>query len=103
MLYLDKVKGVVEMPQHEDPTRCESLGGACPLYDMSALMGASVFDAFMTFLWSAESGARLTLQRNKDEFTLQVTGAVQRSDGATISLEQLQDILAKLNPNGVQR
>ena len=81
---------------------CESLGGICPLYDMSALMGVSVFDAFMTFLWSAEPGARLTLQRNRDEFTLQITGAVQRSGGEVISLEQLKSIRARLDARKAQ-
>ena len=70
---------------------------------MSALMGVSVFDAFMTFLWSAEPGARLTLQRNRDEFTLQITGAVQRSGGEVISLEQLKSIRTRLDANEAQR
>ena len=91
------------MSQQQDWPHCESLGGICPLYDMSALMGTTVFDAFMTFLWSAEPGARLTLQRNRDEFTLQVTGAVQRSGGEEISLEQLKSIRTRLDANEAQR
>lgn len=97
MLNPDKFKGVVYMSQQQGWPHCESLGGICPLYDLSALLGVSVFDAFMTFLWSAEAGARLTLQKNRDEFTLQVTGAVQRSGSEVISLDQLQSIRARLD------
>ena len=82
---------------------CEDLGSICPLYDMSALIGTSAFDALMAFLWSADPGARLTLQRNRDEFTLQVTGAVQRSGGDVLSLEQLQIIRTRLDANEAQR
>ena len=91
------------MSQQGGWPHCESLGGICPLYDMSALMGVSVFDAFMTFLWSAEPGARLTLQRNRDEFTLQVTGAVQRGGGEVISLEQLRQMRTRLDANEAHR
>ena len=82
---------------------CEDLGSVCPLYDMSALIGTSAFDALMAFLWSAEPGARLTLQRNRDEFTLQVTGAVQRGGGEVISLEQLRQMRTRLDANEAHR
>ena len=91
------------MSQQQGWPHCESLAGICPLYDLSALLGVSVFDAFMTFLWSAEPGARLTLQKNRDEFTLQVTGAVQRSGSEVISLEQLKSIRARLDAKETQR
>ncbi len=103
MLHADKVKGVVYMSQQQGWPHCESLRGICPLYDISALMGASVFDAFMTFLWSADAGARLTLQRNREEFTMQVTGAVQRSGGEVIGLEQVQNIRARIDAKKAHR
>ena len=91
------------MPQQQGWPHCESIGGICPLYDLSALMDATVFEALITFLWSAEPGARLTLQKNRDEFTLQITGAVQRGGGAVNSLEQLKSIRARLDANEIHR
>lgn len=78
------------MSPHESWPNCESIEGKCPLFEISQLTGLSILDALLTFLWSAEPGARLTLQKNRDEFTLQVTGAVKRSQGDVISLEHLQ-------------
>ncbi len=85
------------MSQQQGWPHCESLEGICPVYDMSALMGARVFEALMTFLWSAESGARLTLDKKLDDFTLQITGSVLRGGGEVISLEQVKDIRARID------
>ncbi len=52
----------------------------------------SFLDALMTFIWSGEPGSRLTLQANRDELTLQVTRAVQRSGGEALDLERLRNI-----------
>ena len=87
------------MAQPNEWPNCDQIEGICPLYEMSQKSGVSILDALMTFIWSAEPGARLTLQKNRDEFTLQVTGAVQRSGGEVIGLEQLKIIRARLDAN----
>ncbi len=91
------------MSQQQGWPHCESLEDICPLYDMSALMGVSVFEALMTFLWTAEPGARLTLEKNLDDFTLQITGAVQRGGEEAITLQQVQNIRARIDATEAPR
>ena len=80
------------MVQPNEWPYCDQIEGVCPLYEMSQKTGASILDALMSFIWSAEPGSRVTLQKNRDELTLQVTGAVQRSGGEALDLEQLRTI-----------
>ena len=80
------------MAQPSQWPNCGQIEGLCPLYEMSQKTGVSILDALMTFIWSGEPGSRLTLQKNRDELTLQVTAAVQRSGGEALDLEQLQKI-----------
>ena len=87
------------MAQPSQWPNCDQIGGLCPLYEMSQKTGVSILDALMTFIWNAEPGSRLTLQANRDELTLQVTGAVQRSDGDDLDLERLRKIGSRFNPN----
>ncbi len=87
------------MAQPNEWPNCDQIEGVCPLYEMSQKTGVSILDALMTFIWSAEPGSRLTLQANRDELTLQVTGAVQRSGGDALDLERLRNIGSRFNPN----
>ena len=91
------------MAQPNEWPDCDQIEGICPLYEMSQKSGVSILDALMTFLLRSAPGARLTLQRNRDEFTLQVTGAVQRSGGEVISLEQLREMRVRLDANEAHR
>ena len=49
----------------------------CIFYNMARLLGGNILDTLLRFIWTAERGSRLTLQRKKDGFTLQVTGPVE--------------------------
>ena len=80
------------MAQPNQWPNCDQIEGLCPLYEMSQRTGVSILDVLMTFIWRGEPGSRLTLQANRDEWTLQITGAVQRSGGEGLDLEQLQNI-----------
>lgn len=80
------------MAQPNQWPNCDQIEGLCPLYEMSQRTGVSILDVLMTFIWRGEPGSRLTLQANRDELTLQITGAVQRSGGEGLDLEQLQNI-----------
>ena len=80
------------MAQPNEWPNCDQIEGVCPLYELSLKTGVSIFDALMDFIWSGEPRSRLTLQANRDDLTLQVTGAVQRSNGEVLDLVQLQNI-----------
>ncbi len=58
---------------------CPYADRTCLLYDMAHSMGRNVHDTLVSFILAAEEGARLTLQRNRDGFTVQVTRAVQKT------------------------
>ncbi len=76
---------------------CPALRGNCPVYDSTRRLGLEIYEALMTFIWRAEAGSRLTLQKNKDEFTLQITGAVYRSGGTTVNVNDLRQLRLKLD------
>ena len=77
---------------------CSSLGGLCPTYEMSQALGANIQDLLMTFIWAGEAGARLTLQKNRDGFTAQITGAVQKAAEEPLDLPRLQALRQRLAP-----
>lgn len=58
---------------------CPYASRTCLLYEMAQSMGRNVHDTLVNFILAAEEGARLTLQRNRDGFTVQVTRAVQKT------------------------
>lgn len=82
---------------------CASLGGLCPTYEMSQALGANIQDLLMTFIHSGEAGARLTLQKNRDGFTAQITGAVQKAAEEPLDLPRLQALRQRLTPAGRPR
>jgi hypothetical protein len=65
---------------------------------MSQALGANIQDLLMTFIWAGEAGARLTLQKNRDGFTAQVTGAVQKAAEEPLDLPRLQALRQRLAP-----
>ena len=77
---------------------CASLGGLCPTYEMSQALGANIQDLLMTFIHAGEAGARLTLQKNRDGFTAQITGAVQKATEEPLDLPRLQALRQRLTP-----
>ncbi len=83
----------------EDWPRCHQIDDLCPVFELSRILGTAVFDSLMEFSTSAQVGSRLTLQRNRNEFTSQVTGAVQRDRGDPINLDALRQLCGLLkNP-----
>ena len=75
---------------------CPHLGDLCLLFDMSNSLGTNIRDILLGFIGDAEEGSRLTLQRNRDGFTAQVTGPVQRTSRDTVTLERLQALQIKM-------
>ncbi len=71
---------------------CENAGGNCPSFDMGHALGRRILATFVAFVASAEPGSRLTLQRNRRGFSLQVTGAVQKSNDGDADLVDLHEL-----------
>jgi len=59
---------------------CSLQGGHCLVAQLANVLGANILESIVDFSMNALPGSRLTLQRNSGEFTLQVTGPIQRSD-----------------------
>jgi hypothetical protein len=68
---------------------CGPIGGTCFIYDMGELAGGDVLNVLLRYVCSAEDGSRLTLQKNRDGFSAQVTGAVHRPDKGGVDLQSL--------------
>lgn len=93
MLPENSIIELTSQPQWPD---CPTLGGHCLLFQMAQVMGMNVFDTLVAFVLRAEAGSRLSLHRNRDEFTVQITGAVQRTATDTVDLTFLQGLQQKL-------
>ena len=93
MLPKESINELTSQPRWPD---CPTLGGQCLLYQIAQVMGKNIFDTMVTFVLRAETGSRLSLQRNRDEFTVQITGAVQRTATDTVDLTFLQGLQQKL-------
>ena len=76
---------------------CADIKGTCLAYDMSLHLGASIESTLFSFVLGAEEGARLTLQKNRQGFTAQVTGAVQRTEGEAFGLEEALGLRKRLD------
>lgn len=75
---------------------CESGAGLCPFYVMSQRLGGNTQEMLMRFIWTGEAGSRITIQKNVDGFTLQITSGVHRSDNSTLDLLRLQSLNREL-------
>ena len=58
---------------------CSLPGGDCLVAQLAEVLGANILESIVDFSLTAFPGSRLSLQRNRSEFTLQVTGPIQRS------------------------
>ena len=63
---------------------CSSHGGHCLVAQLANVLGSNILECIVDFSLNAFPGSRLTLQANRDEFTLQVTGPIERSDKRTV-------------------
>ena len=43
---------------------CPELEGNCILFDLSRVLGADLLNELLQFVWEAQEGAKLTMQRN---------------------------------------
>ena len=78
--------------------KCPVVGGNCVEYDLATLLGQSVNVILQEFIWNRAEGSRLTLQRNKQGFSVQVTGEVHRSEDQNITgVEQFKEFRRHLD------
>ena len=78
--------------------RCDAVGGNCIGYVLADQLGANINRELMDFIWKGEDGSRLSLQKNRQGFTLQVTGKVHRSEGESeVTLEQFKRLKRHLD------
>lgn len=75
---------------------CDDLKGVCFTYRMAQFMGADLLDDMMVFIWNAQEGSRLTLHKNRNEFTLQITGPVKRAAKQPLELSSARKLQAAL-------
>ncbi len=57
----------------EDAEHCVYLDANCAVLDLAQRLGGNILTTFLLFVHSARPGDRLTLQRNRDGFSIQVT------------------------------
>ena len=75
---------------------CPAQEGVCLLERLGQALGPEIFASLVTFILVPQSGSRLSLQRNQNEFTSQLTGPVCRSSGSPVELTDFQDLMRKL-------
>jgi|GEM_PF-1755403 len=85
---MSQERNLTSMPDAQWP-HCTSVGGLCPVFEMSQVLGSNLQEMLMKFVLAGELGARLTIQKNRDGFTAQITSAVHRSDETPIDLVRL--------------
>ena len=79
---------------------CEAIGGTCLAYSVGRCLGPEIATAVSEFIFNAREGARLTLQRNQEGFSFQVTGAVQRGVGDAFDLAKVKELRRLLDRLG---
>ena len=78
--------------------QCDTAGGNCIGYGLADQLGPNINRELMDFIWKGEDGSRLSLQKNRQGFTLQVTGKVHRSEGESeVTLEQFKRLKMHLD------
>ncbi len=85
-------QGAVESPLMRSGDvwpRCVCTGGACLAFELAGQLGVPAAAEVLDFIAHAEPGARLTLQRNRDDITTQVVSPVRRADPGKITFETL--------------
>ena len=75
---------------------CAMIEGTCLPYEMGQFLGGNIQSALLTFIFGAEQGARLILQKNHDGFTIQVTEAVQKATAEGFGLPEVRALRRRL-------
>ena len=65
---------------------------------LAQLFGMNILEIIIAFATDGEEGSRLTLQKNRDGFTVQVTGAVHKTKQEQLDPQRLVGIRELLSP-----
>ncbi len=76
---------------------CAAIEGTCLAFETGQFLGASVLSTLLTFILAANEGGRLTLQKSREDFTVQVTGAVERTTTGKVGLPEVRALRKKLD------
>lgn len=68
------------------------------LKELAQLFGTNILEIIIAFAVDGEEGSRLTLQKNRDGFTVQVTGAVHKTTQEQLDPHRLVAIQEMLSP-----
>ena len=76
--------------------KCPFIGGQCLLDELGQALGPEILESLLAFTFEPQPGSRFSLQRNRNEFTAQITGPVARSTGPQVRLSDYQSIRRNL-------
>ena len=76
--------------------QCPFLEGRCLLDQLGQALGPEILESLLAFTFEPQPGSRFSLQRNRNEFTAQITGPVARSTGPQVRLSDYQSIRRNL-------
>ncbi len=76
---------------------CANIEGTCLAYDTVRNLGAGVQSTLLSFIFAAERGARLILQKNNEGFTVQITGSVQTTQQQKFGLAEARAVRKHLD------
>lgn len=65
---------------------------------LAQLFGMNILEIIIAFATDGEEGSRLTLQKNRDGFTVQVTGTVHKTKQEQLDSHRLVAIQEMLSP-----
>ncbi|MCH7714224.1 MAG: hypothetical protein IIC99_11440 [Chloroflexi bacterium] len=68
------------------------------LDEIGQKLGPEIMESLVAFILALQTGSRLSLQRNQNEFTSQLTGPVRRSSSSLVELSDFQSLLHKFAP-----
>lgn len=78
---------------------CPLASGYCLARETADRLGSEVYETLMMFVWGAEPGARLVLEKGQTDFSLELSGGARTGLGAGIDpkhLRQLREMLERL-------
>ncbi len=75
---------------------CPMIGGRCLIEELGEALGSEILETLVTFILAPQPGARLSLQRNQNEFTSQLTGPVTRTADTASGLSDYQALRRQL-------
>ena len=84
------------MANSQEGSKCPLAYEYCLAREATDSMGREVYETLMTFIWEAEPGARLVLERGQTDFSFELSGGAQTGLGTEIDLEHMRQLQQRL-------